>query len=83
MQKDLLINFFNLDKEIKEKTKIRDGMKKEILEFLKQQKNNSYRYENVLAYLQCQDRTIYNVPVDIKKQYASIKSYELVKVEVK
>ncbi len=82
MTKDLLIWFHELDKEIKARTKERDELKKEILVFLKGQKNNSYRFENVLAFLQSQDRKTYNVPDEIKKQYCEVKHYDIVKVEV-
>ena len=77
MNKQTLIEYFNLDKQIKVLSKERDNMKKDILSFLKSQKNNTYRFENVLAYLQQQDRKTYNVPDEIKQKYCEIKHYDL------
>ena len=79
----LLCQYISLDREIKEKEKIRESLKKSITAFLHERAGKSLITRNCIAHFNEQFRTVYNIPDELKNEYAEKKQYKILKVEEK
>lgn len=80
---DLLKQRFDLDTDIKAKTKELDKVNDLIKSFMLNNSKNSVVTTGFIAQLIEQNRTVYNVPSEIKSKYAEIKAYQILKVNPK
>ena len=76
-----LIKRIALHREIKEKEKELKEMDKCIKAFIQARTGKELITCNAIAYFQHQNRTMYDIPDDVKSKYSYQKEYEILKVE--
>lgn len=78
-----LSKYVKLDKDIKEKEKEREEMKKQITLFLNKRKGKELITQKFIAFFQNQKRTVYVIPEKLKPKYAQKNPVDILKVQEK
>jgi len=78
-----VMEFINLDKQVKEMEKQRDEMKKSLTAFLQAREGKPFITSDCILQFQKQTRTLYNIPDEVKSEYAEKKEYSILKATLK
>lgn len=78
-----LKEYIELDRELKEKSKILSDMKDNITKELEARKGKAIITRFYIAAFTLSSRSIFNIPKEIKDKYKTIKPYKILKVTEK
>lgn len=80
---ETLKKYVDLDREIKEKSKLLSVLKNDIVVFLEKRDGKSLITEEYIALFQSQKRTFYDIPDSVKKRYKKFRDLRILKVSRK